>query len=151
MSDPSDAGNRERVETPRRRRRGPGMIDQPGALVFQVTLPWPDKMLFPNNSKGRHWRVVQKPRNRQRHTAEMLTSQATGGPICCERVSLHVAFAPPDRRRRDRDNCVAALKGAQDGIADAIGIDDSTFLVSYEIVPPVKGGAVLVTIREVTT
>ena len=32
-------------------------------------------------------------------------------------------------RRRDRDNAMASLKAALDGIAEALGVDDSRFIV----------------------
>lgn len=120
-----------------------------GRLSFTVHLPWPPRACSPNARHG-HWAVKRKADTRYRRTAEVATLRVTGGPLCCEYVLLHVQFCPPDRRRRDRDNCIAAFKGAQDGIADAIGIDDSKFAVSYaEMGEPVRGGAVLVTITEV--
>jgi crossover junction endodeoxyribonuclease RusA len=41
---------------------------------------------------------------------------------------------------------IASHKAAQDGIADALGIDDSKFECSYRLGEPVKGGAVRVEI-----
>jgi crossover junction endodeoxyribonuclease RusA len=57
-----------------------------------------------------------------------------------------MTFCPPDKRRRDRDNLIASMKAATDGIADALGTDDSKFIVTYAMGSPVKGGSVEVTI-----
>jgi Holliday junction resolvase RusA-like endonuclease len=49
------------------------------------------------------------------------------------KLKVHLTFRPNDRRRRDVDNLIAMHKGALDGIADALGIDDSQFRLSAEI------------------
>jgi hypothetical protein len=41
-------------------------------------------------------------------------------------------FCPNHARRYDIDNAVGAMKGAQDGIAEALGRDDSTFSPTYK-------------------
>jgi crossover junction endodeoxyribonuclease RusA len=53
-------------------------------------------------------------------------------------------FQAPDKRRRDDDNLIASVKAFRDGIADALGIDDSRFETTIRREPPVKGGAVRV-------
>jgi crossover junction endodeoxyribonuclease RusA len=61
------------------------------------------------------------------------------------RVTLRIY--PPDKRRRDWDNIVASLKSGLDGIADAMGIDDSRFRLAIDMLPGiVKGGRVDVVI-----
>jgi crossover junction endodeoxyribonuclease RusA len=66
------------------------------------------------------------------------------------RVSVQMAFCPPDKRRRDGHNLASSMKGAIDGIADALGIDDSRFVVSHELLDDiVKGGEVRVTIKAI--
>jgi crossover junction endodeoxyribonuclease RusA len=42
-------------------------------------------------------------------------------------VSLTITFVQPDKRARDRDNLLAALKPSLDGIADALEVNDSQF------------------------
>ena len=44
------------------------------------------------------------------------------------RLHLWIDLYPPDKRRRDDDNAYAACKPYRDGIADALGIDDSRFI-----------------------
>lgn len=64
--------------------------------------------------------------------------------------SLRFTFHPPDRRKRDLQNMPATAKAAIDGIADALGMDDSTFRIHWptEWGEPVKGGCVLIEIQE---
>jgi Holliday junction resolvase RusA-like endonuclease len=42
-------------------------------------------------------------------------------------VALTITFVQPDRRARDRDNLLAALKPSLDGLADALGVNDAQF------------------------
>ena len=55
-------------------------------------------------------------------------------------------FHPPDKRKRDVDNVIASLKALIDGLADAWGIDDSEFLITYprKFAEPVKGGKIII-------
>jgi len=55
-------------------------------------------------------------------------------------------FYAPDKRRRDDDNIIASMKAARDGIADAFGIDDHRFAVTYKFCEPEKPGRVEVLI-----
>ena len=60
-------------------------------------------------------------------------------------LTIELAFYPPDRRRRDKDNLVACMKAAIDGLADALGVDDSRFTYVYAY-PEEIGGRVVVTV-----
>jgi len=55
------------------------------------------------------------------------------------RLLLSLEFLPPNRSRRDDDNLLAAFKAGRDGLADAMGIDDSLFVsqvrLSSEVYP----------------
>lgn len=62
------------------------------------------------------------------------------------RAQIELVYCPPDRRARDTDNMVASSKGIIDGIASAIGIDDSQFDFLVSRGEPCKGGEVVVTI-----
>lgn len=104
--------------------------------MIAVTLPWPSSKLNPNSSKGRHWASTSALRKQARNDALWTTKGAMlqrlleklpvidFGPGA---VSLTVTFVQPDRRARDRDNLLAALKPSLDGVADALGINDSQF------------------------
>jgi len=62
---------------------------------------------------------------------------------------LEFSFHPPDNRRRDVQNMPATVKGAIDGIADAMGCDDSGFRPVFptEFGANAKGGCVLIHIK----
>ena len=117
--------------------------------MISVTLPWPDKVLSPNARV--HWSRKAKAVKTARQSAAWLVMERTNAwrsLIGWGGASVSMTFGPPDNRRRDRDNLIASMKAATDGIADAIGIDDSKFETSYRMGSPIKGGAVLVTISE---
>ena len=112
----------------------------------RITLPWPDRRLSPNARV--HWSRRAKAVKLARQAALALAFEAgarklriTGQP----RIAM--TFCPPDRRRRDMDNLIASMKAANDGIADALNVDDSRFISTYSMGQPVKGGAVVVTVR----
>lgn len=110
-------------------------------MTPSVILPWPPKELSPN-SRG-HWARKSKAAKRYRMQCHLLTRQA--GVVAPEgRVLLSLTFCPPDNRRRDDDNCVASMKSGRDGIADALGVDDSRFVTTIQMGEPIKGGAVKV-------
>jgi crossover junction endodeoxyribonuclease RusA len=115
--------------------------------ALSVTLPWPSKDLSPNARL--HWARKAKAVKQARAGAHFLILEARGhARRIGEAAKLSMTFCPPDKRRRDRDNLIASMKAATDGIADALRIDDSKFEVSYRMGDPVKGGAVLVIIEE---
>lgn len=106
-----------------------------------LTLPWPPKDLSPNARA--HWRKKAKAAKSYRTTCRIMTKQAR--IVAPEgKVHLVLTFCPPDRRRRDDDNCLASMKSGRDGIADALGIDDSRFETTIRMGEPRPGGAVLV-------
>lgn len=110
----------------------------------KLVLPWPPRALSPN-ARG-HWATRSREAKKYRMTCHLLTRQygavAPAGP-----VMLSLEFCPPDARRRDDDNCLAAFKSGRDGVADALGIDDSRFVTTFQMGEPVKGGAVKVRIE----
>lgn len=102
--------------------------------MIAVTLPWPSAKLNPNRSKGFHWAVTSALRKSARLEAWALARAATSkqqgwvpGILGNGAVSLTITFMQPDRRARDRDNLLAALKPSLDGLADALGVNDSQF------------------------
>ena len=104
-------------------------------MALKIALPWPPKELSPN-SRG-HWAKKAKEAKKYREVARIAVLEirevalidvlenwirANGAGI-----TLEITFYPPDRRRRDLDNLIASMKPALDGIADALGVDDSRF------------------------
>lgn len=109
---------------------------------YLIRLPWPPRDLSPN-ARG-HW--SKKARAAKKYRADTrLLSQAMGcRALGCDALTVEITFAPPDRRPRDQDNMLASIKAGLDGIADATGVDDSTWHIGHRVADPVKGGAVLV-------
>lgn len=113
-------------------------------MSVSFVLPWPAAALSPNARV--HWaRKAKAARSARREAATVAFAAGvrrlrTGAP------RIDVEFCPPDRRRRDMDNLIAAMKAANDGLADALGIDDSRFVTTYRMGEVVKGGVVQVTV-----
>jgi crossover junction endodeoxyribonuclease RusA len=113
--------------------------------MIAVSLPWPERILSPNARA--HWRPKAKATEAARHLAYIYTRDFVGHTKpCWPAAAIRMVFCPPDRRRRDLDNFISSTKAHRDGIADALGTDDSKFTVSYAFGEPVKGGAVRVEI-----
>lgn len=114
--------------------------------MLQFEVEWPPKQLSPN-ARG-HWSVKSRYARRYRSTCHAYAHNArvaAGVKLQAgQQLSLSLVFCPPDRRKRDDDNLVAAFKSGRDGIADALGIDDSQFVTTFRIGDVQKGGAVLV-------
>ncbi len=110
-----------------------------------IRLPFPAACLFPNRRNGTHWSKTASERTKQHEAGYYATMQAKGsysppdGPI-----PLSLLFLTPDKRKRDADNMLAASKALLDGMAYALGVDDSRFrpiLVDWTQGP--KGGALI--------
>ena len=96
-------------------------------ILPTITMPWPDAPLWPNSR--RHRMVVAAHRKQQRALAYGLAVERgmhrLNVPEGVVRVSLF--FCPPSLRSFDTDNAVASMKGAIDGLADALHINDRWF------------------------
>ena len=116
---------------------------------MRITLPWPNRNLFPNAVRRLHWSALAEHRKTARIVGRYLAIEAGARHRTFpERPEVLVTFNPPDRRKRDDDGCIGALKHYRDGIADAIGIDDANWRVSYAMGDPTPKGAVIVEIAE---
>ena len=108
-----------------------------------VVLPWPPQVLSPNARP--HWATKSKAAKGYRYRcfleAKLASLAAPAG-----RVLLVLEFLPPSARRRDDDNLLAMFKAGRDGLADALGIDDSVFVSQVQIGAVRKGGAVRATL-----
>ena len=111
-----------------------------------LMLPWPPKVLSPNARV--HWATKSRAAKAYRNACFLLCRQASLA-VPADRALLSLEFIPPDRRRRDDDNCIAAFKSGRDGVAQAMGIDDSRFVTQLQIsAETIKGGAVRVRISD---
>ena len=114
--------------------------------MIEVTLPWPSNKLSPNARL--HWSKRYGASQEARLTARLLTSAEMHQRPHWHAAEVTMTFCPPDKRRRDIDNMIASMKAATDGISDALGIDDSRFVLTYKRGEPVSKGAVKVQIEE---
>ena len=123
---------------------------------MQLTIPFPPRELNPNNAKRAPWWPAHKAKIARTYKEEV-------GWICvAERVGrmkapvrAAVTFHPPSRRKFNLDNLIAANKGAQDAVAERIGVlDEYWFHESaeggplYRMGEPVKGGCVVYELEE---
>ncbi len=117
---------------------------------MKVVLPFPPAELSPNRANGRHWGTLSALRAQVKRDAWALTLAAAAQWIPpAGDIPLRVTFVQPDKRRRDRDNLLAASKSALDGVAAALKVDDSRFepvIVSRTF--GAKPGALIVEIGE---
>jgi len=109
---------------------------------FVVALPFPPSSLNPNGRN--HWAALAKAKKIYRAECQMLAvSERNKYAFSADpKPRVVITFFPPNRRKRDRDNMIAAFKSGQDGVADAIGVDDYYWITSYGFEEPVKGGRV---------
>jgi crossover junction endodeoxyribonuclease RusA len=113
---------------------------------MKIRLPYPPAKLSPN--KRLHWAQRAAIVGVYRRECRILSRHFHVADIGLTRrpLPVKITFHPPDRRRRDRDNAIAAFKAGADGVADAIGVDDADWSPTYEVGEPVKGGCVIVEI-----
>lgn len=121
---------------------------------MKVALPWPHRNLSPNARV--HFRVKSGHAKQAREDAGFA---ACGQLSVLQRrqvaerdgpIRLTVTFCPPDARRRDMDNMLAAAKSTLDGLADALRVDDHRFELTLRRGDPVKLGAIEVWIEGVS-
>lgn len=102
-------------------------------------MPWPDSILSPNNRD--HWRVRSMAKKQQRADWRALACHYKLKAPAEGKVEVRMEFIPSDRRPRDADNLLASCKAGLDGLADAMGVNDSRFRITFDMGEPVKGGA----------
>lgn len=114
--------------------------------MSMVVLPWPPAILHPN--KRPHWSPLARAKGAYRFACATLTKQAGIKLDPQARPLVSLEFVPPDRRHRDLDGCLASMKSGLDGVADAIGCDDSRWSLQIAMARDGEiGGMVRVTIN----
>lgn len=110
-----------------------------------LRLPFPNSALLPNRRNGKHWGNTATAKAAARDGAYYITKQQMGDYKPPEgSIALSLLFLTPDKRKRDLDGMLSSAKHALDGIAQALGVDDSRFrpiLVDSALGP--KGGALI--------
>jgi hypothetical protein len=117
------------------------MMASAGTLI---ELPFPPASLS-GHAKGKWWNtspIVAKHRDWAKKATQAAGAQAPAEGD----IRLSITFYPPDRRG-DRINFPIRIKAQIDGIAEALGVNDSRFLPSYHFAEPCKPGKVVVEIR----
>lgn len=93
-----------------------------------IELPYPDMELMPNRKNGKHWTSTKDRKKSAINSSFILAKQAASGKKFLPKlISMSVTFIQNDKRHRDLDNLLAAIKPNIDGIALALGIDDKFF------------------------
>jgi crossover junction endodeoxyribonuclease RusA len=109
-----------------------------------VSLPFPAKALWPNGRA--HWAVKAKAFKVHKDWAILAMWAARCVPAG-SRVAVDLTVYPKTRHTIDADNAVSACKAYLDGIALALGVNDSTFNApTVTFGEPVKGGLFVVTV-----
>lgn len=90
---------------------------------MKITLPLPYKALNPNRKS--HPLTKSKYVKQYRSIARLVTLEALGGKPAPKFSRYRLQFYFGAKRRRDDDNAAASFKAGRDGIAEALGIDDS--------------------------
>jgi crossover junction endodeoxyribonuclease RusA len=111
--------------------------------VTTITLVWPPASL--SGHTAGHWRSKSGPTAKHREWARLATLAAAPTVPATGDIRIHIRFVPPDRRG-DRTNFPNRMKAAIDGIAAALGVNDSRFLPQYTFAEPKTPGHVEVTI-----
>ena len=116
---------------------------------FLITLPLPPKELSPNGRP--HWAAKARATKNYREYAWAETTATTDGTShLWDRAKETARFYFKTNRRRDRDNLLASLKAAFDGITDAqLLINDSGLMhMPVEIYKDVDNPRVEITIEQ---
>ena len=117
-------------------------------MLVSWPLPWPDTKLSPNQRQ--HWTKLAKAKKAYRQSCYLRTLEQISiwkGKLPEGDLVLTLTFVPPDKRKRDVDNLLARMKAGLDGVAEALGIDDSRFVqIRLEIESPARPAYVQITI-----
>jgi len=93
-----------------------------------IKLPFPPSELMPNNKNGKHWGATHSVKKKYREDCFYLTKNDGKNFINDgEEIRVTLLYLMPDKRQRDVDNLLAASKAGLDGVAEALGVDDSQF------------------------
>lgn len=110
-----------------------------------IELPFPAKQLSPNARI--HPMQLHTCKKRHKNWAYLATKAAGVTVNETGDIRVIVTAYPPGRYRYDRDNFIARCKAYFDGIALALGVDDSRFDPRVQLAEPVKNGRVTITVE----
>lgn len=117
--------------------------------MLEIILPWPARPLWPNKrsfwaSKARAVLAARTCAWEETLLAAWAQDQSSETiDLSRAEIPVEITFNPPNRIRRDRDNQSAACKAYLDGLADAMGINDTKFVPTPHQGAIVRGGQVI--------
>ena len=95
-------------------------------MSLVIELPWPPTPLWPNRRAG--WRELHENRKLAKSEGYFLAQDRGAKKLQYPGLlPVAITFYAPSYRKWDIDNALAALKGYLDGIAAALGVDDTCF------------------------
>jgi crossover junction endodeoxyribonuclease RusA len=100
-------------------------------------LPWPPRILWPN-ARVHHMALYRAKKLYATECAFLCIQNKTRVMHDAERIAARITFFPPDRRRRDMDNMLAAIKAGIDQVAQHIGVDDSKWTMTLAVSPETR-------------
>jgi len=93
--------------------------------MIKLVLPIPDKTLNPNVIKHYHQKAKVKA-NAKTASFWIVKQQVTSHDLTAEdRLSVSYIYYRADKRLVDLDNVVASCKSLQDGVFQALGLNDN--------------------------
>jgi crossover junction endodeoxyribonuclease RusA len=110
----------------------------------KIELAWPDAILNPNARA--HFMALSRAKKAAKEAANWSTRSVK--PLAWKhdgsRLPVKIIAHPPINRNRDADNCIASLKAPLDGVAAALGVNDSLFDLSFEWGEVISRGKIIV-------
>ena len=114
--------------------------------MTKIFFPWLDARLSPNKRIDR--RALIGVKQDAKLLAMALTRESRLVLLETD-LQIKITFCPPDKRRRDLDNLYATFKTYQDGVFEALNLDDCLIdRVILQRGEMVKDGCVIVELAE---
>ena len=120
---------------------------------MQIKLPHlPPSRAYPNRKT--HYMTLSTIRNQQREEAIAYVLEQGRPDTPMKRAHITITWRSSDKRKRDIDNLLAAMKGSIDGLVDAGVIEDDSakelsYTLYYEWGDSVKESETIIDIQEV--
>ena len=116
------------------------------ASVLKIELPWPHSALSPNGRPHYYTKAAQT----KKHVKLAWGAAKEQLPPCFkhngERITVRLTFHPkPKGPEPDKDNCIASCKAYLDGLAMALGVNDSLFDIAAPVIAE-RGSKVVIEI-----
>ena len=107
---------------------------------FRCVLPWPDWNISPNGTKNRRYRSALTKNHRS--DAGYIAMEAMGyrNWVDADVIFAIWIFRQPDKRHRDTGNMHSSMKAAQDGVFDALKVNDHAVKDEYLHLDGIKEG-----------